>query len=44
VAAIPPTVFYDSKSLGKPLVRFAYCKKEATIAEAIERLGGLATK
>lgn len=41
VAAIPPTVFYDSKSLGKPLVRFAYCKKEATMEEAIGRLGGL---
>jgi aspartate/methionine/tyrosine aminotransferase len=41
VAAIPPTVFYDSKSLGRPLVRFAYCKKEATMAEAIARLAGL---
>ena len=41
VASIPPTVFYDTKSLGKPLVRFAYCKKEATIDEAIKRLGAL---
>lgn len=38
VAAIPPSVFYDRPDLGKPLVRFAFCKKPQTIDEAIKRL------
>lgn len=38
VAAIPPSVFYNSPELGKPLVRFAFCKKPATIDEGIRRL------
>jgi aspartate/methionine/tyrosine aminotransferase len=38
VAAIPPSVFYDRQDLGRPLVRFAYCKKPETMDEAIRRL------
>lgn len=38
VAAIPPSVFYERAEFGRPLVRFAYCKKASTIAEAIKRL------
>lgn len=38
VAAIPPTPFYHNTEHGRPLVRFAYCKKKDTIAEAIRRL------
>ena len=38
VAAIPPSAFYANKALGRPFVRFAYCKQEATIALAIQRL------
>jgi aspartate/methionine/tyrosine aminotransferase len=38
VAAIPTSVFYVDKALGKPLVRFAFCKKQATIDAACERL------
>ncbi|MBY0308209.1 MAG: aminotransferase class I/II-fold pyridoxal phosphate-dependent enzyme, partial [Phycisphaerales bacterium] len=38
VAAIPPSVFYDRTDLGRPLVRFAFCKKPETIDEAIKRL------
>ncbi|HYE61162.1 MAG TPA: aminotransferase class I/II-fold pyridoxal phosphate-dependent enzyme [Phycisphaerales bacterium] len=41
VAAIPPSVFYHNTDLGKPLVRFAFCKKPDTIAEAIRRLDKL---
>jgi aspartate/methionine/tyrosine aminotransferase len=41
VAAIPPSVFYNDADLGKRLVRFAFCKKPETIAEAIRRLGRL---
>jgi L-glutamine---4-(methylsulfanyl)-2-oxobutanoate aminotransferase len=41
VAAIPPSVFYGSPGLGRNLVRFAYCKKEATIREAASRLAAL---
>ncbi len=38
VAAIPPSAFYHQKSDAKDLVRFAFCKDEATLKEAIERL------
>ncbi len=38
VAAIPPSVFYERPELGRSLVRFAFCKKPETIAEAIRRL------
>ncbi len=42
VAAIPPSVFYPDRADGRPLVRFAFCKDEATLAEAVARLGTLA--
>ncbi len=38
VAAIPPSAFYMDKELGKPLVRFAFCKEIVTLEAAIERL------
>jgi len=38
VAAIPPSVFYDDRSLGRTLARFAFCKKDATLEEAVKRL------
>ena len=38
MAAIPPSVFYEHAELGRSLVRFAFCKKRETIAEAIRRL------
>ncbi len=38
VAAIPPTPFYDHVEFGKPLVRFAFCKRLETLNAAIERL------
>ncbi len=41
VAAIPPSAFYHDPADGADLVRFAFCKEEATLVEAIERLGRL---
>jgi N-succinyldiaminopimelate aminotransferase len=41
VVAIPTGVFYDDKAAAPTLVRFAFCKREATIAAAAERLAGL---
>jgi histidinol-phosphate/aromatic aminotransferase/cobyric acid decarboxylase-like protein len=38
VAAIPPGAFYANKHKAKSLVRFAFCKKDATIDGALERL------
>lgn len=38
VAAIPPTAFYEHKEYGRSLVRFAFCKREQTLARAIDRL------
>jgi N-succinyldiaminopimelate aminotransferase len=31
-------VFYDDKAAGRPLVRWAFCKRESVLDEAIERL------
>ncbi|MEU8541205.1 pyridoxal phosphate-dependent aminotransferase [Streptomyces sp. NPDC048717] len=42
VVAIPNAVFYDNRDEGAPFVRFAFCKKEAVLREAVERLGRLA--
>lgn len=36
VVAIPSSVFYDSPA-GEHYVRFAFCKREAVLAEALER-------
>jgi len=41
VVAIPHQVFYDDVDAGRPLVRWAFCKSESVIAEALERLSGL---
>jgi len=41
VVAIPTSVFYDDKTAAPTLVRFAFCKSDATIAEAAERLATL---
>lgn len=38
VAAIPPSFFYHRSDEGKRLVRFAFCKDEAIIEAALERL------
>ncbi|MBA4028900.1 MAG: aminotransferase [Planctomyces sp.] len=38
VAAIPPSVFYVRPELGRPMARFAYCKRPETIATAVGRL------
>ena len=38
VVAIPHQVFYDDVEAGKPLVRFAFCKRDEVLDEAIERL------
>ncbi|WNG57838.1 aminotransferase class I/II-fold pyridoxal phosphate-dependent enzyme [Archangium gephyra] len=45
VAAIPPSVFYspEHKHLGQGMARFAFCKTEAVLDEAVRRLkAGLA--
>ena len=45
VAAIPPSVFYspEHRQLGQGLARFAFCKTEAVLDEAVRRLkAGLA--
>lgn len=38
VAAIPPSVFYETKAHGRPLVRFAFCKRQETLDEAVKRM------
>jgi N-succinyldiaminopimelate aminotransferase len=41
VVAIPHQVFYDDLSAGRPLVRWAFCKRPEVIAEALKRLAVL---
>ena len=43
VVAIPPSVFYHEPEDGKQLIRFAFCKDESMLSEAIDLLGVLAT-
>jgi len=43
VVAIPSQVFYTNKHEGQHLVRFAFCKKDAMLDQAVERLATLAT-
>lgn len=38
VAAIPPSFFYDNPDHGRPLARFAFCKRPETLQRAVERL------
>jgi N-succinyldiaminopimelate aminotransferase len=38
VVAVPTQVFYDDVSAGRRLVRFAFCKREDVLAEAVSRL------
>jgi aspartate/methionine/tyrosine aminotransferase len=38
VAAIPPSAFYDHKEHARGYVRFAFCKREETLREAVARL------
>ncbi|EME23049.1 pyridoxal phosphate-dependent aminotransferase [Rhodococcus triatomae] len=42
VAAVPVSVFADHKEPWNQLVRFAFCKRDEVLAEAAERLHGLA--
>jgi N-succinyldiaminopimelate aminotransferase len=42
VAGVPSAVFFDSAEIGRPLVRFAFCKRSDVIEEAVARLGRLA--
>lgn len=41
VVAIPNAVFYDDQEGGRSKVRFAFCKREDVLREAVSRLKGL---
>ncbi|MEQ8717385.1 MAG: pyridoxal phosphate-dependent aminotransferase [Acidimicrobiales bacterium] len=43
VVGVPSVVFYDDKAAGRPLVRFAFCKRPDLIDEAAARLATLGT-
>ncbi|HSI26124.1 MAG TPA: pyridoxal phosphate-dependent aminotransferase [Aeromicrobium sp.] len=43
VVAIPHQVFYDDLEAGRPLVRWAFCKRPEVISEALDRLAALRT-
>ena len=41
VAAVPVSVFCADPDLGRTLVRFAFCKRDEVLTEAVTRLAGL---
>ncbi len=41
VVAVPSAAFYLDPARGRHLVRFAFCKRDDVLAEAVERLGRL---
>jgi N-succinyldiaminopimelate aminotransferase len=41
VVAVPVSVFCDDKDAARALVRFAFCKQEQVLREAVDRLGAL---
>jgi N-succinyldiaminopimelate aminotransferase len=41
VVAVPVQVFYDDPDAGRSLVRFAFCKQDDVLAEAVKRLHDL---
>ncbi|MCS6901522.1 MAG: methionine aminotransferase [Myxococcales bacterium] len=41
VAAIPPSAFYERAEEGRRYVRFAFCKQQATLEAAAQRLVGV---
>jgi N-succinyldiaminopimelate aminotransferase len=43
VVAIPTSVFYEDASIGRQLVRFAFCKRPEVIDEAARRLAAATT-
>jgi aspartate/methionine/tyrosine aminotransferase len=42
VTAIPSSYLYENREEGRKLVRFAFCKTDALITEAVRKLGALA--
>ncbi|MEU6389763.1 pyridoxal phosphate-dependent aminotransferase [Streptomyces sp. NPDC046939] len=38
VVAVPNAVFYDDRAAGAPFVRFAFCKRDEVLADAVARL------
>ncbi len=41
VVGVPMVVFYDDAEAGRPLVRFAFCKRDEVLDDAAARLAGL---
>lgn len=41
VVAVPTVVFYDDVEVGRSLVRFAFCKRDVVLDEAVARLATL---
>ncbi len=44
VVAVPNVVFYDDRAAGRSQVRFAFCKREEVLADAVSRLATLGAR
>jgi aminotransferase len=41
VATVPGSSFFQDKALGRPYIRFCFCKRDSTLDEAANRLKSL---
>jgi N-succinyldiaminopimelate aminotransferase len=44
VVAVPNVVFYDDTAAGRSQVRFAFCKRDEVLADAVSRLATLSSR
>ena len=44
MVGVPVRVFHDDQDAAPSLVRFAFCKQDAVLAEAAERLAALGAR
>ena len=44
VVAVPTQVFYDNAEAGRPYIRFAFCKRDDVIDEAVDRLSNMGSR
>ena len=44
VVGVPVSVFCDDKAAARTLVRFAFCKRDDVLSEAVVRLTALAAR
>jgi N-succinyldiaminopimelate aminotransferase len=44
VVGVPVSVFCDDREMARTLVRFAFCKRDSVLSQAVDRLGALGAR